>query len=179
MKLPLAYYPHPVLLQKTERVNYIDDELRQFVSDMFETMHLSNGIGLAAPQVFRSISLFVSCVPIQKSDGRWYRGRNKVFINPQIVSCSAETELSEEGCLSIPDVPVTITRSIAIHVRATDLTGQTFEETLEGLRAINFQHEYDHLQGKLILDYLTEEELKNVEPQLEKIKLMFTNHEIK
>lgn len=160
----LAYYPHPILRQKAERVNYIDDTLRQLVNDMIRTMHFNRGIGLAAPQIFHSISLFVACVPIQRDDGKWMRGENRVFINPQILSRSCETQISEEGCLSIPDVPVTIERPLSIEIRSTDLTGQTIEETLEGLRAANFLHELDHLEGKLIIDYLSEEELKKIKP---------------
>lgn len=162
MLLRLAYYPDEVLLKKTERVNYIDDSLRQLVSDMIETMHTHRGIGLAAPQIFHSLSLFVTCVPIQGADGKWHRGKNRVFINPTIVSKSSETELSEEGCLSIPGVPFKVPRHLSIHIEATNMMGERFEETLNGLHAINFQHEFDHLQGILLLDYLTEEEKKEI-----------------
>lgn len=172
MKLPLAYYPDPILRQKAERVNYIDDALRQLVSDMVETMHAQRGIGLAAPQIFQSITLFVSCVPIQVN-GKWYRGQNRVFINPKIIGTSPETQLSEEGCLSIPKIGVTVTRPACLQIQATDLTGQTFEETFEGLQAANFLHEYDHLQGVLIIDYLTDEERKKIDAQLEEIKMKF------
>jgi len=72
MQLKLAYCPDPILRQQAERVNYIDDALLQLVSDMVETMHFHRGIGLAAPQVSHSLALFVSCVPIQRSDGKWY-----------------------------------------------------------------------------------------------------------
>ncbi len=172
MKLRLAYYSHPILRQKAERVESIDDALRQLVNDMLETMHLTRGIGLAAPQVFHSLRLFVSCIPIQISEGKWYRGKNRVFINPEIISCSPETQQSEEGCLSIPDIYMTISRPVSIHIQATDLLGQAFEDTLVGLHAANFLHEYDHLQGILIIDHLTEEQRQKIEPQLAKIKAM-------
>jgi len=177
MKLPLAYHPHPILRQKAERVNYIDDALRQLVNDMFETMHLSRGIGLAAPQIFRSITLFVSCVPIL-SDGKWFRGKNRIFINPQIISQSSEMQQSEEGCLSIPQIHVTIARPQSIHIQATDLTGSHFEETLTGLPAANFLHEYDHLQGILNIDYLSEQERKKIAPELERIESLLANKQI-
>lgn len=163
MLLSLAYYPNQILLKKADRVNHIDDSLRQLVRDMIETMHASRGIGLAAPQISQSITLFVSCVPYQGADGKWYRGRNRVYINPEIINASTETQLSEEGCLSIPNIPVKIQRPASVQIKATDLTGYRFEETLEGLFAANFLHEYDHLNGVLILDYLTTEERREVE----------------
>ena len=168
MKLPLAYYPNPILRQKAERLNYIDDTLRQLVMDMVETMHANRGIGLAAPQIFHSLTLFVTCVPIQ-IDGKWYRGNNRVFINPKVMSCSEATQLSEEGCLSIPKIPVTVVRPASIQIQATDLAGQTFEETLNGLHAANFLHELDHVNGILIIDYLNEDEKKTIEPLLESV----------
>lgn len=170
MRLNLAYYPDPILRQKAERVNYIDDALRQLVNDMLETMHATRGIGLAAPQVFHSITLFVSCVPIQK-EGKWYRGNNRVFINPEVISCSNETHQSEEGCLSIPGIYMPVTRPQSIHIRAIDMMGETFEETMEGLQAANFLHEFDHLQGMLILDHLSKEDLAKLEPQLKNIQV--------
>ncbi len=177
MTLPLAYYPDPILRKKGERVNQIDDSLRQLVMDMVETMHANRGIGLAAPQVSYSITLFVTCVPIQ-IDGKWYRGKNRVFINPKVLACSEEPQLSEEGCLSIPKIPVTVTRPASIQIQATDLTGQTFEETLQGLHAANFLHELDHLNGILIIDYLNEEKKKMIEPLLEELKIKFHSNEV-
>jgi peptide deformylase len=170
MKLNLAYYPDPILRQKAEQINHIDDALRQLVSDMLETMHATQGIGLAAPQVFHSITLFVACVPIQ-SDGKWHQGINRVFINPQLISCSTETRQSEEGCLSIPGIYMKIPRPQSVHIRAIDMMGEAFEETMEGLQAANFLHEYDHLQGTLILDHLTKEEREKLGPQLQNIQI--------
>ena len=173
MRLPLAFYPHPVLLKKTERVNHIDDALRHLVYDMVETMHVNDGIGLAAPQIFHSLSLFVSCVPRKRADGRWYAGKNRVFINPKLIKQSDETAPSPEGCLSIPNIPVTIQRPTSILIQATDLTGQTFEETLTGLDSFNFLHETDHLNGILIIDYLSNDEREKIAEQLEEIKKNF------
>lgn len=165
MLLPLAYYPDPILRKKAARVEYIDDSLRQLVSDMVETMHANRGIGLAGPQVFHSLMLFVTCVPYQRPDGRWIRGRNRVYLNPEIFSTGPETGLSEEGCLSIPNIPFKIERPSLITIAATDLTGARFEETMEGLFAFNFLHEYDHLNGILILDHLPEEDRRKIEIQ--------------
>lgn len=170
MILKIAYYPDPILLKKAERVNYIDDSLRQLVRDMVETMHANRGIGLAAPQVFHSLNLFVSCVPYQNSEGRWFRGRNRVFINPEMISSGPETQITEEGCISIPNVPVKVQRPQTIRIQATDLTGNRFEDTFEGLFAANFLHENDHLNGILILDYLTEDERRAIDVQLQEAR---------
>lgn len=158
MKLPLAYYTEPVLRKKTERVNQIDDKLRQFVADMIETMHAHHGSGLAAPQVHQSLTLFVSCVPFRKVGNEWVPGPDRVFINPEIISQSDELQSFSEGCLSIPNFNTVVRRPAKIQIRATDLEGNIFEDTLEGFPATNFMHEYDHLQGKLIIDYYSAEQ---------------------
>lgn len=173
MKLSIAYYDHPVLRQKAERVDYIDNQLRQLVHDMLETMHATKGIGLAAPQIFQSIALFVSCVPIQGEDGRWYRGKNKVFLNPQILKVSTDMQTTSEGCLSIPELYVDITRPLTIEVESTNLVGQKIQETMSGLEAANFMHEYDHLQGILTIDRLSAEESEKIAAKLEEIKAKY------
>jgi peptide deformylase len=160
MKLPIAYYNDPILRQKALRVEYIDDQLRQLVTDMIETMHTNNGIGLAAPQIHQLKTLFITCVPIQKPNGRWMSGQDRVFINPQILSLSEETQTFTEGCLSIPKISMNVTRPSTITIQATDLNGNSFQETLSGFEATNFMHEYDHLNGVLIIDYLSIEERK-------------------
>src|SRR5580658_9995892 len=114
MKLPLAYYNDEVLRKKAQRVNHIDDQLRQLIDDMIETMHDRNGIGLAAPQVFQSLTLFVTCVPSQQHNGKMLPGRERVFINPQIIHYSKETQSFSEGCLSIPNIYLKVTRPSTI-----------------------------------------------------------------
>jgi peptide deformylase len=163
MKLPLAYYHDPILRKKAERVNQIDDSLRLFISDMIETLHATKGIGLAAPQVHRSIALFVSCVPTKNKQGQWEPGQVRVFINPQILSVSEEKQTFTEGCLSIPNLHMHVTRPAIITIQATDIEGNIFEETLSGLPATNFMHEYDHLNGILIIDYYSLNERKALE----------------
>lgn len=162
MKLPLAYYTDPVLRKKAERVNHIDDELRQFVADMIETMHATKGIGLAAPQVHRSLSLFVTCVPVQKPNGEWAEGQVRVFINPEIISSNQEMQSFTEGCLSLPKLYVKVTRPSIIKIKATDLDGNPIEETMTGFTATNFMHENDHLNGVLIVDHLNVDERKSI-----------------
>ncbi len=158
MKLAISYYTDPVLRKKAERVEHIDDALRQFVADMLETMHDKRGIGLAAPQVGRSIALFITYVPMKKQDGRKMPPQERIFINPEVLQVSEETQTFSEGCLSIPNLYINVTRPSSIKIKTTNLQGETFEETLSGFEATNFLHEYDHLQGILITDRLKDSE---------------------
>lgn len=134
----------PVLRTETTPVTEITDDLRRLVDDMFDTMRAAQGIGLAAPQVGRLERVAVVDVdndPI-------------VLINPEIVAESG-TERAEEGCLSIPDIYGDVDRAARVTVRAMDLEGNTFERDATELLARAFQHEIDHLHGKLFIDYLS------------------------
>lgn len=166
MKLPLAYYNDPVLRKKAARVDYIDDQLRLLIDHMIETVHAINGIGLAAPQVFQSLSLFVTCVPTLNATRQYTPGKIRIFINPEILSFSEETQTFSEGCLSIPNIYINVTRPSKIKIQATDLHGNRFEEELSGFAATNFMHENDHLHGILITDYLRTEEKKSLKELL-------------
>ena len=134
----------PVLREDTTLVGEITDELRALARDMFDTMHVAKGIGLAAPQVGRSERLAV----IDVEDQRF------VIINPEVVHGEGKAK-AEEGCLSIPDVYGDVERPAKVRVRATNLEGQEFEVEAEGLLARCLQHEIDHLHGKLFIDYLS------------------------
>ena len=101
MKLPLAYYGDPILRKKGSRIEGIDDEMRQLVADMIETMNAENGIGLAAPQIHRSLALFIIQVPQEGPDDTWEPGQLYIFFNPKILSYSQELWECSEGCLSI------------------------------------------------------------------------------
>jgi peptide deformylase len=135
----------PILRQSTEPVQEITDELRTLVADMFETMHHARGIGLAAPQVGRTERLAV--IEIE--------GEPLVVINPEIVETSSGKVKAEEGCLSIPDIYADVERPKDVVVRAMDLEGDTYEIHATELLARCLQHEIDHLDGKLFLDYLS------------------------
>lgn len=163
MKLKLAYYSDPILRKKVERINFIDDELRRLVDDMIETMQAHNGIGLAAPQVFHSIALFITCLPKQLPNGKWSPAQPRIFLNPQIIEESSEMQTFAEGCLSIPKLYLNVTRPKEIKIRATDLNGHQFEETLSGFEATNFMHENDHLNGILTVDHCSIEERNALE----------------
>lgn len=132
-----------VLRQKALPVKTIDDSLRTLIADMFTTMHEQNGIGLAAPQVGKSIRLFV----IELDDKQ-----KRIFINPHIIKNSQEISTAEEGCLSIPGLYYDVTRSTQVTVQAVDEYGKAFTLDASGLLARAIQHEYDHLEGILYID---------------------------
>jgi peptide deformylase len=134
----------PVLRNDTTPVAQITDDLRLLARNMFETMYLAKGIGLAAPQVGRTERLTV--IDVDKSP--------IVVINPEILSASGKAK-AEEGCLSIPDVYGDVERPSIVHVRAMDLDGNSFEIEGTELLARCLQHEIDHLHGKLFIDYLS------------------------
>lgn len=170
MKLPLAYYGNPILRKKGERVNEINDEIRQLIRDMEETMFAHDGIGLAAPQVKLSLTLFIINVPTQAADGQWIPAETRVFINPKILEHSEEEWLRGEGCLSIPNVYGTVSRPLKIKVEATDLEGKVFVEEFSGLPARTIMHENDHINGVLFIDRVRGRERQELEPYLRDIK---------
>jgi peptide deformylase len=170
MKIPLAYYGDPVLRTKTKPVEEITDEIAQLIQDMFETMHAHNGIGLAAPQVHLSISLFVCQVPVEQEDGSYAEGIKRVFINPKILSISDETYTQEEGCLSIPGIYGDVERPLSIKVSAQDLNGEFFEQEFHGLEARCILHENDHINGVLFLDRMKKNDRKALSDGLKTVK---------
>jgi peptide deformylase len=134
----------PILRQATTPVETVTDELRLFVKDMFATMYHARGIGLAAPQVGRTERITVIDVDEQPL----------VLVNPQVVSVSGRAK-GEEGCLSIPDIYGDVERPKSVTIRAQDLEGKVFEIEATDLLARCMQHEIDHLDGKLFIDYLS------------------------
>ncbi|HEY3112525.1 MAG TPA: peptide deformylase [Gemmatimonadaceae bacterium] len=150
----------PVLRKPTKRVTEVTDELRELIADMFETMYAAEGIGLAAPQVGRSERLTVVDV----------EGKKFALINPEIVSSDSTTEKAEEGCLSIPDIYGDVERPTIVTVRFTDENGESREETAGELLGRCFQHEIDHLDGKLFIDYLSPLKRKAAVSKWEKAK---------
>jgi peptide deformylase len=135
----------PILREETKPVDQVTDEIRTLVKNMFDTMYLAKGIGLAAPQVGRSERIAVVDVdnnPI-------------VLVNPEVLELSSNKAKAEEGCLSIPDVYGDVERPATVRVRATNLNGKTFEVEATELFGRCLQHEIDHLHGKLFVDYLS------------------------
>jgi len=151
MKRPILIHPDPRLKKVAEPVADLSDEMRQLADDMLSTMYDAPGIGLAAPQVGVSTRLIVlDCV---KGEGE--APRPLVMFNPEIVAVSDELNTYEEGCLSIPDQYADVTRPADVTVRWIDRNGAEQEETFDKLWATCVQHEIDHLEGKLFIDYLS------------------------
>jgi len=146
-KLTILEFPDPRLRTRAVPVEHVDDDLRQLIRDMFETMYEAPGIGLAASQVDVHRRFLVCDVSEEKN-------RPLVFINPEILEREGE-ETCQEGCLSIPGIYAEVSRAERIRVRALDADGQVFEMDADGLLAVCIQHEIDHLDGKLFVDYLS------------------------
>ncbi len=146
--LKIIEYPDPRLRIKAQPVTAVTAEHRLLADNMLETMYAAPGIGLAATQVDRHIRLLVLDVS-ETRDQPW------CFINPEILSREG-SDICEEGCLSVPGVNEPVERAARIRVRALDRDGKSFELDAEGLLAVCIQHEMDHLEGKLFVDYLSE-----------------------
>ncbi len=145
--LTILNYPDPRLHKVAKPVSDVNDEIRQLIEDMAETMYAAPGIGLAATQVDRHIQLIVIDTSKEQND-------LLVLINPKIVAKSGQQEY-EEGCLSVPGVYETVTRAEKITVEALDRNGDKFKMDVDGLLAVCIQHEIDHLLGKVFVEYLS------------------------
>src|SRR6266704_2917564 len=143
--LPILRYPDPRLHKQAARVHNVDASIRRLAADMAETMYAAPGIGLAATQV--DVHKQVIDISEDKSD-------LLTMINPEILDRSGECE-NEEGCLSVPGIYEKVTRSSRVRARALDVHGKVFELDVEGLLAVCIQHEMDHLQGKMFVEYLS------------------------
>ncbi len=159
-RLTILEYPDPRLRTRAVPVDAVDSRLRELIDDMLETMYAAKGIGLAATQVNVHRRLLVADI----SEGH---DEPRVFVNPEILARDG-TETSQEGCLSVPGYYDDVERAARIRVRAQDRDGKTFEEELDGLLAICIQHEIDHLDGRLFVDYLSEMKRQRVRKKLEK-----------
>jgi peptide deformylase len=161
--LEILEYPDPRLRKKAQPVEKVDDGLLQAIEDMFETMYAASGIGLAATQVNIHQRLLV--IDIADEDEQ----RNPlVFINPEIEVLDPQPHRHEEGCLSVPGYFEFVERSRKVRVKALDRDGEAFEMVAEGLLAVCIQHEVDHLDGKLFVDYLSVLKRHRIKTKLEK-----------
>ena len=174
MKLPIAYFGHPILRKKAAPIEHIDDSIRQLVQDMIETMNANDGCGLAAPQVHHSLALFITQVPKYLPDNTYIPGELRIFINPKILAYSEESTIDQEGCISIPGVRGRFARPCKITVEATNLEGERFEQEFEDYEARAVMHENDHLNGVLFIDRLPPKEKKDLEKFLREIKKKYS-----
>ena len=159
-KLKILEFPDPRLRIKAKPVETVDDALRSLIDDMFETMYDAPGIGLAATQVDVHRRLLVADVSSEKNNP-W------VLINPVIVAKDG-VEVTEEGCLSVPGYYEEVERAEQVRVRYLDRDGKEVESEFDGLLAVCVQHEIDHLDGKLFVDYLSEAKRQRIRKRLEK-----------
>jgi peptide deformylase len=148
--LPIITLPDPLLRRPSAPIERVDDGVRKLAADMLETMYAAPGVGLAAVQVGVPRRLIVLDTAKDEEPPR-----PLVLINPEIVKLGSEMRQHEEGCLSIPDVRIEIERPGSVTVRYVDLDGKPQELAAEGLLATAVQHEIDHLNGKLIIDFLS------------------------
>jgi peptide deformylase len=158
--LTILHYPDERLRTVARPVTQVDDDLRQLIDDMFETMYDAPGIGLAATQVDHHIRLIV----IDVSDNK---DQPLVFVNPQILARDGVEEM-DEGCLSVPGIYERVERADRVKVSALDRNGEAFELEADGLLAVCIQHEIDHLDGKLFVDYLSGLKQQRIRKKLEK-----------
>ena len=153
MIYPIVMYGDPVLRQRAKDIEP-GTELTQVVQDMYETLGAANGIGLAAPQIGKSIRLFiVDGTGLEEEPGM--ETFRKVFVNPEMIEELGGLWEFEEGCLSIPNIRERIARKEQLRIRYYDENWNPFEETYDGMKARIIQHEYDHIEGKMFVDYLT------------------------
>jgi len=161
--LEILEFPDPRLRTRAKPVTAVTDATRQLIADMFETMYAAPGIGLAATQVNVHERLLV--IDISEN-----RSQPLVFINPEITVLDPELGEYDEGCLSVPGFYETVCRPSRVRVTALDGDGQSFTRELGGLLAICLQHEVDHLDGKLFVDYLSPLKRQRIRKKLEKLQ---------
>jgi peptide deformylase len=158
--LNILHFPDPRLRNKALPVETVDEEIRQLAHDMLETMYQAPGIGLAAIQVNVLKRVIVIDISDDHSDPL-------ILVNPELVETEGEREF-QEGCLSVPEAYEVVTRADTIKFKALDLDGKPFERSAEGLMATCIQHEIDHLDGKLFVDYLSNLKRDRIRKKLEK-----------
>lgn len=162
-KLEILEFPDPRLRTVAKPVEKVDDALRNLIDDMRETMYAASGIGLAATQVNVHKRLLVMDVSEE-------RDQPLVFINPQITPLTEEQEPYEEGCLSVPGFYEKVDRPARVRINALDRDGEPFEMEANGLLAVCIQHEIDHLDGKLFVDYVSRLKRNRIQKKLQKVQ---------
>lgn len=155
MILPVVAYGHPVLKKKAVDADPSDPGLPQFLSDLWETMYHSDGVGLAAPQVNKSIRIFVIDASGYAESYPEVNGFKKTFINAQIYKEEGEEWSFNEGCLSFPGLREDIMRKPVIHIRYLDEQFQPHDERYEGILSRIIQHEFDHIEGVVMVDRIS------------------------
>ena len=169
MILPIYLYGHPILRKVTKDIPLDYPNLKTLLDNMFETLHKSDGVGLAAPQIgLEDRILVVDLAPLSDQDLS-YKDFKRVFINAHIIERDGPEESVEEGCLSIPDIHEKVLRNNRIRIQYLDENLQPHDEVLEGYKARVIQHEYDHLEGIMFVDRLSGIRKQMIRSKLNKI----------
>jgi peptide deformylase len=155
MIYPIVVAGHPVLKMKAQEIDKNFPDLDKLIEDMFETMYVSDGVGLAAPQIGKSIRLFVIDGKPAAEDNPELENFKKVFLNPYIIEESGEEWFFNEGCLSVPGIREDVQRKSIVKIKYFDENWQQHEDVFDGMAARIIQHEYDHLEGTLFTDRLS------------------------
>lgn len=163
--LTIVEYPDPILRAKNKRIDAFDESLKKLVEEMFDVMYKTDGIGLSAPQIGINVQLMVFN-PV----GVRGEGEEIVLVNPSVSRYSKKIVPFDEGCLSFPGITANLQRPESVKIDARDVTGARFTVNLSGLPARVFQHEFDHLQGVLFFDRMTEEVLDSIRMDLKALE---------
>lgn len=168
MLKPILIHPDPRLKKICDPVPDVSDQIRTLAKDMLETMYHAPGIGLAAPQIgVNSRMLVMDCAKREDDLGK---PEPMVLINPEVTQASTDFEEYEEGCLSIPDIYAMVTRPTSVRVSFLNENGDPQERDFEGIWAVCVQHEIDHLNGKLFIDYLSPMRRSMITSKMKKLK---------
>ena len=154
MIYPVTVYGDPILRKKAKAIDKDFDGFEEFMKNMWETMYYADGVGLAAPQIGKSIRVFVLDATSGADEEPELKDFKKAFINPEIIETSGEKWVMNEGCLSLPEIREDIARAEYVTIKYLDENFNEHLETFKGYAGRIIQHEYDHLEGKLFIDYL-------------------------
>ncbi|KAJ0971690.1 hypothetical protein J5N97_019649 [Dioscorea zingiberensis] len=168
--LKIVEYPDPILRARNKRINTFDENLKKLAHEMFDVMYRTDGIGLSAPQVGINVQLMVF-----NPAGERGEGEEIVLVNPIVYKVSKKAVLFNEGCLSFPGIYADVERPASVKIDARDITGGRFRVNLSELPARVFQHEFDHLQGVLFFDRMTEDVLSSIRSQLKALEMKYEN----
>jgi len=155
MKYPITVYGDLILRKKAEEIEKDTEGLKEIIENMWETMYYADGVGLAAPQTGLSIRLFVIDGTSGADEEPELKDFKKTFINPEIIEISGENWIMNEGCLSLPEIREDVTRPDTVRIKYFDENFVEHDEVFSGFAGRVIQHEYDHLEGKLFIDYLS------------------------
>lgn len=170
--LPILNFPDPRLRTKAKPIERVDDTIRTLAADMLETMYAAPGIGLAASQVDRHIQLIVMDLSEEKN-------QPMVFINPKVTPLTDDVQPYEEGCLSVPQIFDKVDRPTRVKIESLDLDGNQVTLEADGLLAVCVQHEMDHLDGKLFVDYLSPLKRQRIREKLSKAERASAKEKVK